>query len=66
MTIVDAAKDPSCPEGENLIMVVCAICGAERGEDYNNYSTHFAGHTWDDLEEVLDEPASRRRQKVTA
>lgn len=36
-------------QGEQLTIIVCPLCGDRRGEDFEQYATHLAGHSWSDL-----------------
>jgi hypothetical protein len=39
VTVVDLTDDPA--SGEHLRTEECALCGATRGEDYTQFSTHL-------------------------
>jgi hypothetical protein len=47
MTIAETSTEAT--KGEQLHIVVCPLCGAKRGEDYEDYSWHLATHSWCDL-----------------
>lgn len=44
-----AETSTEASEGEQLHIVLCLLCGENRGEDYQDYSWHLAGHSWGDL-----------------